>query len=271
MENITTAHSYKILIADDYPVNRTIYTNLLSFEGYDVVEATNGQEVINLHKQNKFDLIIMDLHMPVMNGAEATQIIRSAEKEADVASPIPIIVLTGDTEMVNKQYYLDIGFSDYLPKPINREGLLNIVRTNLKQPRNLKNARKKPEKLESRDSASKPLDLEKAFYDFDNNRELFLNIVQKFLLLLNSQTKLIRTAIKQEDIKTVRDIAHAIKGSAGNIYAYMLMDAAKELESFAKINDNDKLSDYFKIFQEEKEKLEVFFKKVMNNVQDIYQ
>ena len=126
------------------------------------------------------------------------------------------------------------------------------------------------EKTISSDSENAPINLEKAFYDFDNNKELFLTIVQKFLSLVNNQENLIRIAISHNDIATIKDLTHSIKGSAGNVYANPLMKAASDLEVQAKLGNIDKLTTVFKVFQKERKELEDFFSDVINNVHGIY-
>ncbi len=120
----------RILVADDNPINqKLVYYTLKRF--YDIEMANNGAEVISLIKSKPIDLILMDLAMPVMNGAQATEEIRLMEKEGNNRIPI-IFVTTSDIEK-DRVNCMSIGADDYLIKPIDTKILLAKVRHYLKQ------------------------------------------------------------------------------------------------------------------------------------------
>ncbi len=115
----------KILIVDDDVKNRKLLRVLLQNSGYETIEAEDGQQAINLARENNPDLILMDIRMPVMDGIEATKILKSEGSTAG----IPVIALTsyalkGDRERI----LTDAGCDDYVTKPIEIKLLLEIVR-----------------------------------------------------------------------------------------------------------------------------------------------
>ena len=89
---------------------------VLASEGYTVLTASDGQEALDTWTEFKFDLILMDIHMPVMNGIEATRIIR--EREAGTGNHTPIIALTADALREEQEYILQQGFDGYVTKPV---------------------------------------------------------------------------------------------------------------------------------------------------------
>ena len=120
----------RILVADDNPVNqKLVYYTLKRF--YDIEVANNGAEVLSMLETKPIDLILMDLAMPVMDGAQATEKIRLMEKENNNRVPI-IFVTTSDIEK-DRVNCLALGADDYLIKPVDTETLISKVRYYLDQ------------------------------------------------------------------------------------------------------------------------------------------
>ena len=104
-----------VLLCDDELMNRKVASKILVKEGFEVIEALNGQEAINILKSSRIDLILMDLMMPVMDGYAATKIIK--EDEEFKAIPLIIISALSDKEAINKG--LELGADEYLTKPFD--------------------------------------------------------------------------------------------------------------------------------------------------------
>ena len=119
----------RILIAEDSSAIQNLVRNVLKFQKYDIEIAKNGQNVLDLLVENTYNAIILDLNMPVMNGIECATKIRALENEK---ATIPIIALTGNAQNFTRDEFLQMGFNEYLPKPINFDDLikaLNLVCT----------------------------------------------------------------------------------------------------------------------------------------------
>lgn len=112
-----------ILVVDDDPVQRFIAQKQLKILGLESQGACNGKEALTLAGEQKFDLILMDIHMPVMDGLEATSRIRALERESK-ASPVPIVALTANP---NKIQCFEVGMTDYLFKPVLISELKRVV------------------------------------------------------------------------------------------------------------------------------------------------
>ena len=112
----------RILMVEDNPLNRLVARTVLKSYGVIVTEANNGQEAIDLLKSNSFDLILMDVQMPVMDGLQATSIIR-----ADISLDIPIIALTANALKGEQDRCIDAGMNDFVTKPFEESTLVQTL------------------------------------------------------------------------------------------------------------------------------------------------
>ncbi len=112
-----------ILIVEDEPKNMTLLRDLLQVSGYSTIEATDGKQGVELAKESKPDLILMDIQMPVMDGLEATRIL----KADDTTSNIPVLALTSYAMKGDEERILQAGCDGYLAKPFDIQELLKSV------------------------------------------------------------------------------------------------------------------------------------------------
>ncbi|OUS32139.1 hypothetical protein A9Q99_01670 [Gammaproteobacteria bacterium 45_16_T64] len=126
--HVQTSYSPKsgtrTLLVEDNPANQFVIKNILNYAGLKVDIAANGQEALEAIIDRPYDIILMDISMPVMDGISATKAIRELSSER---SQVPIIALTAHALSGDKQRYLDAGMDDYLEKPINREATLECI------------------------------------------------------------------------------------------------------------------------------------------------
>ena len=115
-----------ILLAEDDPVNRFAVSRLLTKAGYQIAVAENGQEALALYEQKDFDVIIMDIQMPVLDGVEATRLIRSKEKTKGGART-PIIALTSYAMKEDQDAFLAAGMDAHLAKPAGMDELQRVM------------------------------------------------------------------------------------------------------------------------------------------------
>jgi PAS domain S-box-containing protein len=115
----------RLLLAEDGRVNQLVATKLLQDRGHSVTLASNGQEVLKILERQEFDAILMDVQMPLMNGFEATSIIR--ERERDTASHIPIIAMTANAMHGDRERCLAAGMDEYISKPVRSAELFHTV------------------------------------------------------------------------------------------------------------------------------------------------
>lgn len=112
----------RILVAEDNAVNQLVARRVLEHEGHFVTVVSNGEQAVTTAADGEFDIILMDIQMPGMNGLEATQAIRSAEQASRRRTPI--IALTAGAMLEERERCLSAGMDDFLPKPVRKEELL---------------------------------------------------------------------------------------------------------------------------------------------------
>ncbi|MDP3482324.1 MAG: response regulator [Sulfuricella sp.] len=113
----------KIMVVDDSPTERFFLSGLLSKQGYQVVTAESGEEAITKAKQEKPDLILMDVVMPGLNGFQATRAITKDDETKD----IPVIMCTTKGQETDKVWGMRQGAKDYIVKPVNQDELLKKI------------------------------------------------------------------------------------------------------------------------------------------------
>ena len=220
-----------LLLAEDHPVNQTLATRVLEKFGHTVSLAKNGTEAVRKWESGHFDVILMDVDMPEMNGYQATEIIR--QKETGTDKHIPIIAMTAHAMQGAREECLHRGMDGYISKPIDTDALwkeLNELSQWTKPP-----AKQKidSEKIAKNVSQELIADLDKARKLMDDSRELFEEIVQLFRINSAQEMQKIKTGLAQENAESVRMCAHSIKGMVSIFSAEMAINAAQRVEATA--------------------------------------
>jgi len=124
-----STNTYKILLADDNPINLDLTTRLLEKKGHEVTTAENGQEAVDLFLKCSFDVILMDLEMPIISGIEAARQIRAKEKASSIDTPAytPIIAMTAHDEETERTACLVVGMDGFISKPIDIKTLNQTI------------------------------------------------------------------------------------------------------------------------------------------------
>jgi CheY-like chemotaxis protein len=110
----------RVLLTDDNATNRQVIKLFLAPQGCDIVEATNGKEALDLLAQHTFDIVLLDVHMPVMDGKETIQRMRAEPRW----SSLPVIALTADAMSGDRERYIALGMTDYVSKPVDQRELI---------------------------------------------------------------------------------------------------------------------------------------------------
>lgn len=118
----------KIIVAEDSNIIQNLLKRILSQIKYDVFCVKNGKQVMELINKKPYDLILMDINMPVMNGIECSQAIRKLDKEW---KNIPIFAITGNAADYSEEDYLKLGIDKLIPKPINYDFLVEMIKKQL--------------------------------------------------------------------------------------------------------------------------------------------
>ncbi len=118
----------KILLADDTAVNLTLAKKLLTRRGHDVTAVEDGLQAFEAFKEGSFEVVLMDIHMPVMDGVESTNKIREFEASQPSRKPTPIIAMTANNEQSDHETYLKSGMSGIITKPLDIKTVVSQIR-----------------------------------------------------------------------------------------------------------------------------------------------
>ncbi|HLW20649.1 MAG TPA: response regulator [Cyclobacteriaceae bacterium] len=116
----------RVLVAEDSSVITNLTKNVLLFEKFHITSVKNGQQVLNKLQKENFDLILMDINMPIMDGVECAKAIRTLENKEKAS--IPIVAITGNYKNYTLDDFKKIGINDYVQKPLDYDLLLSTVK-----------------------------------------------------------------------------------------------------------------------------------------------
>lgn len=224
----------RILVADDVIINQIIVRQILEEWGHEVVITQNGQEAVNKLMEQNFDLILMDIHMPVLDGYEATQMIRQLN---DVSkATIPIIALTANAFTNETNRFNDAGFSDYIAKPFTEKKLFDCLQKILHLNNTFQTAQQR-EKITQKNDKEKLYDLSN-LRGVDSEDDNFIKeIVIAFIKNTEKDLIKLEQATRENNLSVVFQYAHRMKSS---IYSLCIKDAyepIEQLELYAQTNE----------------------------------
>ncbi|NMG69013.1 hybrid sensor histidine kinase/response regulator [Parazoarcus communis] len=232
-----------ILLAEDNPVNQTVATRMLEKVGHRVTVANNGEEAVEAFDAGNFDLILMDVQMPVMGGLEATQAIRAREARRSWAMqggwhPIPIVAMTAHAMAGDRERCLEAGMDDYVSKPIRPADLLAAIRR-VSAPADADEDAEDSSLLDAQaagvDGGIANLDEARAL--FDGDEAVVQQLLAVFFRDLGSTLADLRGAGARNDLARLHEIAHSVKGSVGLFGAQRATEAARVLDAAAKAGE----------------------------------
>ncbi|MCG8552393.1 MAG: ATP-binding protein [Desulfobacterales bacterium] len=219
--------SCRILVAEDFQVNQDVIRPILEKQGVRVTMVSNGQKAVEAVRENQYDLVLMDIEMPVMDGLEATREIR--KMEAPQKSAIPVAALTAHALKGDKERFLAAGMDGYITKPVQTGRLLQTISRLLSPGRDHDS-----QGLQNRQYFNPDRALSLA----DHDEELLLITCRSILTHLPVYLEELDRTVGQKNHKETSRLAHSIKTAAKSIGAGELADMAFELEQ-AGHNQND--------------------------------
>ncbi len=227
----------RVLLVDDVAMNQDLAKEILDRRGFVVSVANNGEEAVAAVADQKYDLVLMDMQMPVMDGCQATEKIRQFDRT------LPIIAMTANAMMGDKNRCLAAGMNDYVTKPINPDELLRtiarwvtpstLVTTRADDAPETIATNKAPEVL----PASLPgIDLASGLSRCQNNARLYLKLLQDLKRDYGQSHVRLQSFIEASDYPAIAILGHTLKGLAGNLSAANLARAAAQLEKFEQLS-----------------------------------
>jgi CheY-like chemotaxis protein len=210
-----TLKPLSILAAEDNRFNLKMIVTLLKMRGHEVVPVSGGKTAVDAVRIRNFDIILMDIQMPDMDGLEAARLIREIEK--DKGGRIPIIALTAHAQDGDEQRFLAVGMDACLTKPLNKDTLFSVIETL---------ARPAPD----RETRSQVIRLDQLLSDFDGDAGDLHHLTRLFIKGVSRRIIRLRQGLVQGDHEMMRREAHTIKGMCGNFTAFRASAAALALE-----------------------------------------
>ena len=233
--------SFSILVVDDVELNREILRITLEKQGHLIITAENGQEAVDHFLQNRFDIIFMDMQMPVMDGYKAVQEIRRIEQESG-AQKTPIVAMTAYSMQGDREKCLSAGMDSYLSKPARPNEIIATLRRLLASSSNhlLQDNALNQKHLPVNSITSEEETLLLVYDKSDllerlgNKNELVGRFIGMFIKNVTGYMELLKSAIASRDQEQTRVQAHTIKGAAANISAKRMQRTAAAMEDHAK-------------------------------------
>ncbi|MDQ6993507.1 MAG: response regulator [Mariprofundus sp.] len=218
-----------ILLVEDNEINQVVATETLKRIGFQVVIANHGVEAITLIQQQQFDVVLMDIHMPVMDGFEATRQIRLLPQ----GKKIPIIALSAAAMQEDIKLALEAGMNAHLAKPVDAPALISILEKYITLgDRNALKPMETPDKMAvaTLPDALPGFELAKAIERLGGDQALLVKLLNHFADEHQSTQQELHQLLANHQHKEAAQLLHGLSGAAINLGAKQLADAAKELE-----------------------------------------
>ncbi len=241
----------RVLLAEDNPINQKLATRILEGVGWSVAVAGNGQAAMDAFARERFDLILMDVRMPEVDGLQAT--LRIRDLEAQRGGHVPIIAMTAHAMTGDREMCLRAGMDDYASKPINREALFATIERVVLEARRGGEAGRggvvafpqqacaetpaSARSLDEEELSEPTLAVDELIERLGGDHAMAIEIAEISLQTMPELVDPLREAIARGESRQIRERAHAIKSSLGNIGARRAHRLAARLESEAAAGD----------------------------------
>lgn len=238
----------ELLLVEDNEINQQVARELLESAGMQVTIANNGQESVSMVKSRPWDLVLMDIQMPVMDGYEATGIIRGIPEH----KKLPIVAMTANAMAGDRERCLEAGMDDHVVKPIDPNELYAALKQWIRPREGLGG-----ESISQTEEPSEEFQLPERIQGVDlaiglsrvvGNKELYLKLLRKFKESQGTAATEIQDILSSHGAEAAASRAHALKGVAGNIGAMELHQAVENLES-ALLDGQSEVADLMSIMQ----------------------
>lgn len=240
------SEGWQILLAEDNIVNQRVAVGVLEKHGHVVVVANNGKEALEALACQRFDLVLMDVQMPEMDGVQATIAIR--EREQQTGAHIPIIAMTAHAMKGDRERFLLAGMDDYVPKPIDMQHLFGVIeglthrapesaRSSARRLHSPARSASLAENGVAPDDDSEVLDLDALRARIEYDLDLLQETIALFLETSPQMFAEIEAALGSGDGAVLARAAHTLKGVLGNMCAENCLRIASRLEKYGHSGD----------------------------------
>lgn len=239
--NYASLRSRKILLAEDVELNQMIARHILEAWGMEVTIANNGKEALNAVEKNNYDLVLMDIQMPEMDGIEATKNIRLlADPEK---ANVPVIALTANALKGDSEKYLSMGMTDYLSKPFDETKLFQVITRNIANLDSVpeeEEGEKKEEPSVIKQQKSVPMATD-TLYDLSTIRSIsggdegfVKKMIDLFIETVPQNVEELNKALAEQDWDQVSKMAHKLKSTLDSMGIASVKQDVRTVEQNAK-------------------------------------
>ncbi len=236
----------RVLLVEDNAINQQVAVHMLEAKGYSVTVVADGEKAVEAFAKESYDLILMDVHMPNVNGLEATQAIRKMERRSGHRTPI--IAMTARALAEDRDACAEAGMDGYISKPFVRADLEDEIARVLRSPAYLSDrdvrrmygdgargtvpnvSRSLIERSDGDGGSTTSFDPDRLQQMLDGDQEKIREIVTHFIDDFPSQVSRLEAALENRDVRQAEYMAHTMKGSAANLGFKRISRAAGEIE-----------------------------------------
>jgi CheY-like chemotaxis protein len=250
-QNFSDFNGMHLLIVEDNIINQKVLANILKPSGIKIKIANNGREAVDLVKesQEKFDLVLMDINMPVMDGYAATQMIRS-ENQFDA---LPIVAFTALTAESEKQKIFNSGMNAFLSKPLEIGKLYTVFKiffADINESQTLQ-----PDTQHTMMEQTDTLDIQVGTKYSNNNQALYMEILKEFVDAYGQSDELFVKLVREHRYEQIKMLCLDMKGLTGTIGAKDMYNLIIEIYQQIAYNKKELLPNYIDVYQKELAKL----------------
>ncbi len=234
-QDIGRLRGARVLLVEDNELNREVALGLLEDARLAIDMAENGEVAVKMVNQNKYDVVLMDMQMPVMDGISATKIIRTDTRH----TALPIVAMTANVMAADREKCIDAGMNDHVAKPIDPDELFTVLLRWIKpRPPASQNPAiaitAVPTPVKASETEIPPIagiDIKGALRRTGGNRLRYESLLRKFAQPSAGGVAEIRAALAADDSETAARVAHSLKGAAANLGAAALAEVASRAEA----------------------------------------
>jgi signal transduction histidine kinase/CheY-like chemotaxis protein len=238
--NLDQLRGARVLLVEDNELNQEVAMGLLEPAHMSIDLAENGEVAVRMVGEHDYDLVLMDMQMPVMDGIAATKAIRSNPRFRE----LPIIAMTANAMDADREMCRQAGMNDHVSKPIDPDAMFTTVMKWIK-PRRARTSEPRAQRVEAASSQNPPdvpeidgVDIKDGLKRVGGNSRLYRDLLMKFAAKHSDAGLQVSDALRIGDRNTAERIAHTVKGVAGNIGIKPVQFAAENLEKAIRENDS---------------------------------
>lgn len=229
-KHIPKRKGFKILLAEDNLINQKVAIRTLNSAGYDVDAVLNGEQAVRAFTEHHYDLVLMDIQMPEMDGFAATKLIRNM---AEPKSKVPIIAITAHALVGDREKCLESGMDEYVPKPIVARHIIRLLDHFLKIDYS------ETQNIQPNNGEAKHFDFERLKQISLGDKDFEKDLLTDYIADAEHKLDVLRDLLNNHDTAKIIDTAHTLKGSSYSVGAKLVGDESLGIELSARNNDLD--------------------------------